>query len=345
MPGSRRSRRSSAQLQLEPVHLPFRAIFADGLTVAVMDGVATRTQLRELERRFMAFLRAIAAATGVDGDPAPIAAELRDRAERAFVGMAISEEDADFATVAAALAAGTPLDPEDIEHDPERRHGLDRRDRAALLAWMALSHTGALAPGADVAATSLAWYDELRLPSALVGGLHDTGFGEGEAWAVTDQVRVLLALPRPSAMRGSARVAAGRLFEAWLALELTRVAIGVNTWEGVEYLDRDRFLALLGWAVRLDAIDAADAKTARSSARIATRLAEAAETAGYRVDATRAALAVAAGSATAARADDARHGTAAPIVARAPTAYPSRIRRRSEVGGAPWAITDSRCGR
>ena len=166
---------------------------------------------------------------------------------------------------------------------------------------MALSHTGALAPGADVAATSLAWYDELRLPSALVGGLHDTGFGEGEAWAVTDQVRILLALPRPSSMRGSARVAAGRLFEAWLALEPTRVAIGVNTWEGVEYLDRDRFLALLAWAVRLDAIDAADVKTAGSSARIATRLAEAAETAGYRVEGTRAVLAAPAGSARTAR--------------------------------------------
>ena len=48
------------------------------------------------------------------------------------------------------------------------------------------------------AATSLAWYDELRVPGALVAGLHDMGFGEGEAWAITDDVRVLLAVPRPS---------------------------------------------------------------------------------------------------------------------------------------------------
>ena len=59
---------------------------------------------------------------------------------------------------------------------------------------------GLLAPGADVAATSLAWYDELRLPGALVAGLHDAGFGEGDAWSVTDRVRVLLALPRPSTL-------------------------------------------------------------------------------------------------------------------------------------------------
>ena len=217
---------------------------------------------RELERRFAAFLRAIAAATGVDGDPAPIAAELRDRAERAFVGMAISEEDADFATVAAALAAGTPLDPEDIEHDPERRHGLDRRDRAALLAWMALSHTGALAPAPT--SPRPAWPGTTSCGSRRRSSAGSTTPGSARARRGPSPTRSgsCSPLPRPSAMRGSARVAAGRLFDAWLALELTRVAIGVNTWEGVEYLDRDRFLALLAWAVRLDAIDAADAKTA-----------------------------------------------------------------------------------
>jgi glycosidase len=309
-------------LQLEPVHAPFRAIFADGLTVSVMDGVATKAQLLDLERRFAAFLRAIAAATGVDGDPAPIAAEFRDRAERAFVGMAVSEEDADFAAVAAALAAGVPLDPDDIELAPEGRHGLDRRDRAALLAWMALSHTGALAKRADVAATSLAWYDELRLPSALVGGLHDTGFGEGEAWAVTDQVRVLLALPRPSAMRGSASVATARLLDAWLALEMTRVAIGVNTWEGVEYIDRDRFRELLAWAVRLDTIDGVAARPRVSSARIAARLAEAAESAGYRIDRLRAALGAAQGPA--------RRRPAGPPRARRPTGRPTATRLPEE---------------
>ena len=46
------------ELQLEPIHAPFRAIFADGLTVAVLDGVATtaaarraRTTVRGVPRR------------------------------------------------------------------------------------------------------------------------------------------------------------------------------------------------------------------------------------------------------------------------------------------------------
>ena len=77
-----------------------------------------------------------------------------------------------------------------------------RLERAALLAWLALSRTGELAPGADVAATSRAWYDELRLPGALAAGLREAGLDEGEAWTVADQVRVLLTLPRPSELRG-----------------------------------------------------------------------------------------------------------------------------------------------
>jgi len=52
----------------------------------------------------------------------------------------------------------------------------------------------------------------------------------------------------------------------WLAVEAVRVAIGLNTWEGVEYIDRDQVEDLLGWAVRLDAIDAETPRVAAASA-------------------------------------------------------------------------------
>jgi hypothetical protein len=58
----------------------------------------------------------------------------------------------------------------------------------------------------------------------------------------------------------------------------------VNTWEGAEYIVRDRLLALLAWAVRLDEIDGDGTPRRASSARVAARLSEAAEGAGYRID-------------------------------------------------------------
>jgi glycosidase len=258
------------ELQLEPVHQPFRAIFAEGLVRAVLDGAATGPQLDELERRYAAFLTALAEATGITGDPLALAAATRTRTERVFA------------------ASDRPT---------------DGKDRAALLVWLGLARTGALAAGADVAATSEAWYDELRLPGALAAGLHDAGFDEAEAWAVADLVRVLLALPRPSMVRGRARTADSRLLEDWLARGAVRKAIGLNTWQGVEYVDRDAFDAMLRWAVRLDAIEAGDTvirpaatrrgrpgAKARSRGDLVSRLSAAAEAAGYRVDRLRTAL-------------------------------------------------------
>jgi len=250
------------ELQLEPVHGPLRAIFTDGEVRAVLDGTARDGIVKDLERRFATFLTAVAAATGVIGDPAGVALGVRERLARTF------KDDA-------ALA------------------GLDRRDRAALLVWLALSRMGELAPGADVTATSRAWYDELRLPGALATGLHDAGFDEAQAWAIADLVRVLLALPRPSHLGGPARTADARLIDAWLGRDAVRTAIGLNTWQGVEYLDRDRFAAMLAWAVRLDAIDGATAGTAarpkaspksRPRPDLVGRLGIAAAASDYRVD-------------------------------------------------------------
>ena len=213
------------ELQLEPVHRPFRAIFADGSVRALLDGVATALQLDELERRHAAFLGAIAGATDVRGDPTVLATSARARLEQVFAGGSAPE---------------------------------DRHERAALLAWLVLSRIGELAPGADVAATSRAWYDELRLPGALAAGLCEAGLDEGAAWAVADLVRNLLRLPRPSGLRGPARTRDSRLLDLWLGEEVVRPAIGLNTWQSVEYLDRKAFETLLRWAVRLDAIDVGD---------------------------------------------------------------------------------------
>jgi hypothetical protein len=242
------------ELQLEPVHAPLRALFDDGHVAAVRDGTAADRDLDALEDRLAALLAAIANATAVAGDAITTAARIRDEAAAAY-----------------ADAAGP----------------LSREDRAALLGWLVLSRIGELAPGADMAATSLAWYDELRMAPVIAAGFRSAGVDEAASWWVADQVRVLLALPRPSGIRGRGRNGDLRLIEAWLTRDTVRAAMGVNTWEGVEWLDRDRFANLLRWAARLDAIE----KGGRPNQKVVDRLTTAAEAAGYRIDALLASLA------------------------------------------------------
>jgi glycosidase len=272
---------SLRELQLEPVHGPLRAVFADGLVAAVLDGTANSEQLDELERRFARFLGAVAAATGVTADPVAVAGAIRARATvamRAFPG-APATEGADEPRRA---TGGLAPEPETGQANDVARPQLDRRERAALLGWIAFRSMGELAPGANVAATSRAWYDELRLPGPFATGLREAGLDEAEAWSVADLVRVLLSLARPSGLGGPAETADARLVEAWVAQPEVRAAIGVNRWEGVDYLDRDRFADLLRWASRLDAIEAGGDPTAE--APFIPRLTAAAEAAGFRVD-------------------------------------------------------------
>ena len=166
----------------------------------------------------------------------------------------------------------------------------DPAEEAALRLWTLLSSLGSLPSGADPAATSRAWYDELRLAPVVAVGLRERGLDEAQAWSVADLVRVLLDLPRPGTLRGTAKTLDARLLEAWLARDDLRAAIGVNTWEGTDWLDRDRFAAMLRWSARLDAVEAGKAPPTRLPPYV-KRLTEAAATAGYRVDALRELLA------------------------------------------------------
>jgi glycosidase len=232
--------------QLEPVHAPLRALFEGGQVAAILDGAARTEDLDALEARLVAVLAAVATATDVDGDPAEAAATIRDATKAAF---------------AAAEA-------------------LSRDDRAALLVYLVLSRLGALAPGADVAATSLAWYDELRLSPVIARGLRSCGLDDSAARSAADTTRVLLALPRPSGLRARGRQRDLRLLERWLAVDPVRGALDVHVSDGEEFLDRDRLVALLAWALRLDAIET----DAPPDAALADRFTVAAEAAGYRVD-------------------------------------------------------------
>ena len=163
--------------------------------------------------------------------------------------------------------------------------------RAALLAWLALSRTGSwhpartwprpAGPGTTSCGCRAPW------PRACAGPA-STRARRGPS---PTRSACCSTLPRPSEIRGPARTADARLLDRWLASDIVRTAIGLNTWEGVEWLDRDRFETQLEWARRLDAIEAAPSRRAAPAGPDAVaRLMAAAKAAGYRLDRLTAAL-------------------------------------------------------
>ena len=189
---------------------------------------ARPAQVEDLERRFATFLAAVADATG------------RDR--RSGRG-----GDRRFAARLARTFAEPSLD---------RGPGPTRPRRAARSGWRCRGWASSRRartsrPRAGPGTTNCACPGPSRPACATPVSTRPT------AWAAADLVRVLLtAAPPVDPGRPGPRPRTPGCSTRWLAATPVRAAIGLNTWEGVEWLDRERFEGVLRWAVRLDAIDA-----------------------------------------------------------------------------------------
>jgi glycosidase len=254
------------ELELEPVHEPLRALFRDGPARRILDAIAlgaaesdpgVSASLDEIGWRAREFLIAAADATasGLDGDAG--AGHVRD-------GLAAS----------LALPLRSPLLAAALSDDTAR---------ATLFSWIALSPIGD-------GVMARARFDALRLGGPLAGGLRELGLDEAAAWAVVKQVRVLLGLPRAATLGGPPRTRAARVAAALFADPVVRAAVGMNTWEGVDYIGREAWESVVEWAAVLDALDAtrvrglARAQPVKPALAFAERLRAAAAEAGYRVD-------------------------------------------------------------
>jgi hypothetical protein len=109
-------------------------------------------------------------------------------------------------------------------------------------------------------------FDRLRLGTALRAAGMDA--------ATIERTRLAVSLPHPRTMPDPAALAA-----AWLADPDVRAFLQVHEWDGVEWLVRERWLALVDLADGLDR-----ASGAKRAAPAIARLRPAAEAAGDRVD-------------------------------------------------------------
>jgi hypothetical protein len=230
------------ELQLQPVHDAFRAMAAGDLLGRIVGAASARAESQaapqaesrrdaaslraEAADRLAGFLATVGAATGVDGDPAAVAARVADEIGaalrlREMAGLPESAPEApaaagadggaaraqamaapDAAPAEAALGAadaapaearpGTAPAPAAVV---ERLAAGDRRAWSGLLGYLAVHRIGELAPGSDPSLTSRAWFDELRLGGALAGVFRDVGLDESDAWRAADLARLLVRLP------------------------------------------------------------------------------------------------------------------------------------------------------
>ncbi len=227
-------------------------------------------------------LRELALAPVHDALRAVIAAPSRDAVER-FVGAvaeatgtagdraAVTDAVVDRAAAAEPVVAGIA--------DPSQA--------AALRVWTLLSPLGSLPSGAAVGPTSRAWYEELRLAPVVADALRGRGLDEGAAWWAAERAHTLLDLPLPSSLGGQAATLPARLVDAWLAHPAVRPFIRVNAWEGAEWFHRESWDELLAWTERLEQVllpAGAGAMPVAERRATLLRLADAAESSGYRVD-------------------------------------------------------------
>jgi hypothetical protein len=201
-----------------------------------------------------ALVASVADTTGTAGDQAAVVALIAERAARAE-------------PVIAAI------------DDPSQE--------AALRLWTLLAPLGTLPPGADVGATSRAWYEELRLAPVVAEGMRARALDEAGAWWAAERVRILLDLALPSTVGGRAAARPARLLDAWLADPSVRAFLRVNRWDDAEWFHRESFLELVSWMDRLERVLTPAAARARRPVELsvlARRLIEALDASGYRVD-------------------------------------------------------------
>ena len=268
------------ELQLEPVHRPFRRVLEADLLRRAVGGEPAA--LDEIEARHRDFVAAVAEATGTGADERlRTAIAQAARAELAAIGRLADLRSRLAGTRSRRGLAAADLVAAQLAGEPARS--------GILAAWALVRGLGRLADGsadtASVARTGRAWLDELRLGPVLAGAFRDLGLGEGGAWHAVELVRVLITLPRPARLRP--------LIETWLADEDVRPFIRVNHWEGVAWFNKEAFEQLTGWLLVLDAIEAT-ADPGRPAADVARALAvsqalvvalrAAGEAAGYRLD-------------------------------------------------------------
>jgi len=280
-------------LDLAPLHDGLRALFADGHVARLAEAMAPEPEPEPAPATREAPLQPRVIEPPEDADS--LAGALQ----------AVAAWDRDLRAEGARAGAPDPSSARDPRTPRDRLAGAPEAARrisrvAPLLAGAAtrLDVTLVLALGGGsfdprVGDAARARFDACRLAGPLADGLRSLGLDDAAAAAGAARIRALLALPRPASTRpaqdaasqdAASQDAASHLAGAWLADPAVGAAVGINRWEGADWLVREAWEALVDSAAALHAMNAADPAEIATASRLAGALRAAAETAGYRVD-------------------------------------------------------------
>jgi glycosidase len=264
--------RAVRDLELEPVH-------------GVVAGLAGHPAVLDLVRSGRA------PSAGVLGDAIAAAAQaIGDAGGKSLVpDEHIRWTEARIAALA-ALVGDRPTDRTKAGRRSAPDDPLDAVRSAFGDAW----HRAVLAEWALFAPVGTS-FERLDLAQPVAVALRDAGLDDVRARSAATRVGVLVALDDRDRDERVGPAAGPRVAFArdWFSDAVTRSFLGVNEWDGVEWLGREPWRELLDWTLLLDAIDAraddglddAGRAAALAASRSAVdRLLEAGEVSRYRVD-------------------------------------------------------------
>jgi hypothetical protein len=297
------------EIQLRPVVAPFRELVNAGV------------------------LRQLAETRAFPGEVEPIQARLA-HGVRVLIGGSGDEGAAVQETLGRLKALGGLAD--------RLPAGEDTAAWGVLLGWLVIAPLERVQGGEKVGLPGRDWIRAFRWDRVLLEAFSGLGVEPSRAGEAVLMVEALLAYSGRFRARALEGRGAGGLLEAWLSDDLVRRLLGVNEFQGVWWLAKEPWEALVAALATVSAVEAAAdtglapvarEKQIRACLEVAAGMREAARAAGYRVDRLMAGMTE--GARGPAKGTPATTGRARPASKRKSTTPPGRKRSRRPDGDRP----------
>ncbi len=270
------------ELHLAPLLGPFGEWMDAALLRAIHTQRGALSKVPEFEEKTTQFVAALSKRLAVDVDQAVFVSHIQSDLDAIYAGAAVLKKAKAYPAFRKALSAQFPLE--------------DQEDLAAyrvLLAWAMVRHLGSVLPGDGgehgvpahkIAATSGAWIREWFLRKHIAQAFQELG-ADGEA-AALDASLVRICVTHAHHIEALENEIWGPLIHTIFRDSDVEFFLGVNTWQGREWLNPERLTMMLDGVIRSlfvrqladDALDWERLVLARDAA---DTLEEAAEGTGY----------------------------------------------------------------